>query len=78
MVGMDVRGKGFRDMDSVWQNEIQDAIAMDVAELAILKDGFAPAEAMSCFRNSRQVENLIPEAFLHEEAPRGDEKRKQH
>ena len=78
MVGMDVRGKGFWDMDSAWQNEIQDAIAVDVAELPALKNGFAPAEAMRCFRNSGYVEYLIPEAFLHEEAPRGDDKRKQH
>ena len=78
MVGMDVRGKGFRDMDSVWQDEIQDAISVNVAELPALKDGFAPAEAMRCFRNSRQVEYLIPEAFLHDEAPRSDEKRKEH
>ena len=42
----DVSGKGFRDMVSVCQNEIQHAISVDVAELPALKNGFASAEAM--------------------------------
>ena len=61
-----------------WQDEIQHAISVDVAELAALKDGFAAAVAMRCFRNPGYIEYLTPEAFLHDEAPRGDEKRKQH
>ena len=61
-----------------WQDEIQHAIPVDVAELAALKDGFAAAVAMRCFRYPGYIEYLTPEAFLHDEAPRGDEKRKQH
>ena len=78
MVWVDVREKSIWDIYIFWQDEIQHAIAVDVAELPALKDGFAAAVAMRCFRNPGYIEYLIPEAFLHDEAPRGDEKRKQH
>ncbi len=77
MVWVDVREKSIGDVHIFWEDEIQHAIPVDVAELAALKDGFAAAEAMRCFRNPRYIEYLIPEAFLYDEAPWGYEKRKQ-
>ena len=46
MVWVDVREKSIGDVHIFWQDEIQHAISVDVAELSALKDGFAAAEAM--------------------------------
>jgi hypothetical protein len=46
MVWMDVREKRIWDIHTFWQNEIQHAIPVDVAELAALKHSFAAAVAV--------------------------------
>jgi hypothetical protein len=46
MVWMDVRVKRIGDIHTSWQNEIQHANSMDVAELAALKYSFAAAVAV--------------------------------
>jgi hypothetical protein len=50
MVWMYVRFQRSWYIHTVWQDEIQHAISVNVAELAALKDGFAAAVAMRCFR----------------------------
>jgi hypothetical protein len=46
MVWVDVREKSIGDIYIFWQDEIQHAISVDVAELAALMDGFAAAVPM--------------------------------